>query len=260
MYEHHFHSKGNNGKRLGWLRNMWYSLIQQIVRQDPVYYALVVSLRPDKNWRLISYLYYTKYTSDGENTGFTHLDLIKDFMESGKGANIVQRGLSLIDETSKIAPLLPPGFKACSRMVQSLCKSLGENVRAPPPRHHAAIQIHLLHNHHNSNTLQNKTTKSPDSCKATCAVRKKKLNKNTWSVPCVPPLGIHNRCHPIWHTSIQIVEQLFRQRVPDFREDFYQSGSYSARATGGVSDVWVLLVKLFLEGYPDMFDKIEVWQ
>ena len=31
--------------------------------------------------------------------------------------------------------------------LQSLCKSLGENARAPPP-HHAAAQIHLLHNHH----------------------------------------------------------------------------------------------------------------
>ena len=59
-----------------------------------------------------------------------------------------------------------------SQLVQSLCKSLGENVRAPPSRHHAT-QIHLLHNHHNSNTLQNKTTKSLDSYKVTCAVRKK---------------------------------------------------------------------------------------
>ena len=93
MYEHHFHSKGNSGKRLGWLRSMWYSLIQQIVRQDPVYYALVVSLRLDKNWRLISYLYYTKCTSDGENTGFTYLDLnIKDFVEFGKGLILFKEG------------------------------------------------------------------------------------------------------------------------------------------------------------------------
>ena len=91
---------------------MWYSLIQQIVRQDPVYYALVVSLRSDKNWRLISYPYYTKCTSDGENTGFTHLDLnIKDFVESGKGANIVQGGLSLTDETSKNCTTLVLGFQ-----------------------------------------------------------------------------------------------------------------------------------------------------
>ena len=71
-------------------------------------------------------------------------------------------------------------------------------------------------------------------------------------------LGINNHCHPIWHTSIQVVEQLFRQRVPDFQEHFYQSGSYSIRTTGGVSDVWVLFVKLLLEDYPNMFDRIEV--
>ena len=82
------------------------------MRQDPVYYALVVSLRSDKNWRLISYPYYTKYTSDGENTGFTHLDLnIKDSVESGKGANIVQGGLSLINETSKNCTTLVLGFQ-----------------------------------------------------------------------------------------------------------------------------------------------------
>ena len=111
MYEHHSHSKGNSGKRLGWLRNMWYSLIQQIVRQDPVYYALVVASRPDRNWRLISYPYYTKYTFDGENTGFCYLDLnIKDFVESGKGANIVQGGLSLTEETGRNCTTLVLGF------------------------------------------------------------------------------------------------------------------------------------------------------
>jgi hypothetical protein len=55
--------------------NMWYSLIQQIIRQDPVYYALVVAARPDTNWRLISYTYYRKSTLDDENTGFSHLGL-----------------------------------------------------------------------------------------------------------------------------------------------------------------------------------------
>ena len=53
-----------------------------------------------------------KCTLDGENTGFTHLDLnIKDFVESGKGANIVQGGLSLTDETSKKCTTLVLGFQ-----------------------------------------------------------------------------------------------------------------------------------------------------
>ena len=56
--------------------------------------------------------------------------------------------------------------------VQPLCKSIGEMVRAPPARRHAMAQIHLLHNHHNLNTLQNKTKKSLGSYKASRAVRK----------------------------------------------------------------------------------------
>ena len=74
----------------------------------------------------------------------------------------------------------------------------------------------------------------------------------------MPPLGINDRCHPIWHTSIQVVKQLFRQRVPDFRKDFYESGPYSVGTAGGVSNIWVLFVELLLEDYPDMFDGIEV--
>ncbi|KAF8249182.1 hypothetical protein K440DRAFT_660435 [Wilcoxina mikolae CBS 423.85] len=127
MYKHHFHAKGNQGKRLGWLRNMWYSLIQQVVRQDPVYYALVAASRPDKNWRLISYPYYTKYTSDGENTGFSHLDLnIKNFVESGKGANIVQGGLALTNETIKNCTTLVLGFHKHAHEWYADLKARGE--------------------------------------------------------------------------------------------------------------------------------------
>ena len=73
---------------------------------------------------------------------------------------------------------------------------------------------------------------------------------------CIPPLGINNRCRPVWRTSARIVELLFRQRVPGLREDFYQSGSYRIGAAGDVSDV-LLFVKLLLEDYPDI-DGIEV--
>ena len=76
-------------------------------------------------------------------------------------------------------------------------------------------------------------------------------------MPCVLHLGINNRCHS---TSIQAVGQLFRQRVPDFRENFYQPGSYSFGTAGGVRDAWVLFVKLLLDDYPDVFDRIEVWR
>jgi hypothetical protein len=75
MYRHHSYFRGATGPNLGWLRNMWYSLIQHVVRQHPVYYALLASARPDKNHWLISYPYYVKDTTAGEKTGFDHLDL-----------------------------------------------------------------------------------------------------------------------------------------------------------------------------------------
>ena len=71
-------------------------------------------------------------------------------------------------------------------------------------------------------------------------------------------LGINNRCHPIWHISIQVVNQLFRQRVPDFRKDFYESGPYSIGTTGDVKNIWALFVELLLEDCLHMFDGIEV--
>ena len=52
MYEHH--SKRLHGLRSP-LPNMLHSLVQQVARQDPAYYRLHVSLRPDNAWRFISY-------------------------------------------------------------------------------------------------------------------------------------------------------------------------------------------------------------
>ena len=59
----------------------------------------------------------------------------------------------------------------------------------------------------------------------------------------MPPLGIINCCHLIWHTSIQVVK-LFRQRVPDFRKDIYESGLLSIGTTEGVRNIWMLFVEL----------------
>jgi hypothetical protein len=112
LYRHHYHAAGNHGKRLGWARNMWYSLIQQIVRQDPMYYCLMAASRPDRNWKLISYPYYTKDTETEESTGFTHLDLnLRSFIKTGKGGNIVQGALALTDETDRNCTVLVPGFQ-----------------------------------------------------------------------------------------------------------------------------------------------------
>ena len=73
-YDWHYYPEGDGTTRRGWLRTMYYSLIQQLVRMDPVYYALNVAARPDRNWKLISVPYYTKDVQVGESTGFLHLD------------------------------------------------------------------------------------------------------------------------------------------------------------------------------------------
>ena len=53
MYQHHY--SPNRDGTMGWLRIMYHSLTQQIIRQDPAYYAITVASRPDKNWRLESF-------------------------------------------------------------------------------------------------------------------------------------------------------------------------------------------------------------
>lgn len=110
-YKYHtklnFHGKARNG----WTRTMFYSLIQQLVRQDPAYYAIIAAARPDQNWRLISYPYYTKDTALGESTGFKHLDLnVPALLNNGRGANIIQTSLSLDHEDPDGCTILVPGF------------------------------------------------------------------------------------------------------------------------------------------------------
>ena len=40
----------------GWLRNMYHSLGQQVMRQDPKYFAIYCALRPDRSTNIVSYL------------------------------------------------------------------------------------------------------------------------------------------------------------------------------------------------------------
>jgi hypothetical protein len=40
-----------------------------------MYYAVYATLQLDRQWRLVFYLYYAKYTVKGDNTYFRHLDL-----------------------------------------------------------------------------------------------------------------------------------------------------------------------------------------
>ncbi|KAH0545339.1 hypothetical protein FGG08_000638 [Glutinoglossum americanum] len=110
LYRHHHRSLPGRS-RLGWLRNMFYSIIQQTVRQDPVWYAMNAAARPDKNWRLISYPYITKDTDPGENTGFLHLDLnTTQYVKDGSGGNLLSSSIALDDEQADGCTIGVPGF------------------------------------------------------------------------------------------------------------------------------------------------------
>jgi hypothetical protein len=95
MYDWHYRARPGK-PRIGWARNMWFSLIQQLVRQDPAYYAFYVFFRPDHPWRLISFPYYAKSTYPGESTAFRHIDVnIANFVRTGRGQNALQGSLAL---------------------------------------------------------------------------------------------------------------------------------------------------------------------
>ncbi|KAJ5740169.1 hypothetical protein N7493_000041 [Penicillium malachiteum] len=78
MYDWHYRARPGK-PRIGWARNMWFSLVQQLVRQDPAYYALYVFFRPDHAWRLISFPYYIK--KDDQNCTEILLGMHRDIGE-----------------------------------------------------------------------------------------------------------------------------------------------------------------------------------
>ena len=99
MYDWHYRPR-SRGPRVGWAKNCWFSLIQQLIRQDPVYYMFYVFLRPDHCWRLISFPYYVKSTYPGEKTAFRHIDVnVPDLLNSGRCADVIQGSVALTNET-----------------------------------------------------------------------------------------------------------------------------------------------------------------
>ena len=48
MYE--YHQSAGSPEQLGWLRNCFFSLAQQVAFQDPAYYTLTVAARNDGHY------------------------------------------------------------------------------------------------------------------------------------------------------------------------------------------------------------------
>lgn len=114
MYELHLK---HGIKGIEWERNMWFSLIQQLIRMDPAYYMMYVFFRPDHAYRLISYSYYAKNTFSGEATRFSHINInIRDYVDTGRGGNVYQGSVSLTDEDSKSCAEILAGMQKPGNM------------------------------------------------------------------------------------------------------------------------------------------------
>ncbi len=98
MYKHHLR-RINQRENNDWLRNMFYFIDQQLMRQNSLYYWWYVRLRFDKCWKLISYFYYEKYVMKKDNIFFRHIDQnISQLISFERDVNMIQNILSLNDE------------------------------------------------------------------------------------------------------------------------------------------------------------------
>ncbi|RYN41670.1 hypothetical protein AA0114_g10631 [Alternaria tenuissima] len=96
MYQYHQREIGGK-PNLGWLRNMYHSLIQQAVRVDLVYWMYYSVFRGEHT--MISYPYYAKYATPGDKTYFRHVDCNVEWAHrEGKGRDMIQGSVSLDDE------------------------------------------------------------------------------------------------------------------------------------------------------------------
>jgi hypothetical protein len=110
MYEYH-HRVRPGATTQGFLRTMFYGIIQQAIRIDPGYYALNVAARPDHQWRLISYPYVAKSTVPLQRTGFLHCDInLDDWNNQGFGRNQLTSSISLDDEDDDNCTVIVEGF------------------------------------------------------------------------------------------------------------------------------------------------------
>jgi hypothetical protein len=106
---YHYHQRRDDS---GWLRNCYHSVLQHPVRQDPVYYALVVMARSDGVFRLLTYSHYAKYVLPGDCTMFRHTDLNPRMtLETGVATNHSYTSMSLNHETQEHRIVVVEGFQ-----------------------------------------------------------------------------------------------------------------------------------------------------
>jgi hypothetical protein len=108
MYDYH-QRRIDGRENLGWLRCMYHSLVQQVVRGDIWYWLLYAMIR--KTHTFVAYPYYTKYAKPGDRTAFKHVDLnLHAAITTGVGAEMIQGSASFTDEDEDNCTLLLLGF------------------------------------------------------------------------------------------------------------------------------------------------------
>ena len=82
-----------------------------------MYYMLYTALCPDKNWRLVLYLYYTKYTKEGDNIYFYYINLNILALLAKECSSAIIQGSLLLDNKDK---------DNCTIILASIYCKLGE--------------------------------------------------------------------------------------------------------------------------------------
>ena len=91
-------------------KTAYYTQIQQIARQDPVYYALLAATS-EVMWQIL-YPYYMKATLPRDGIAFQHINLnVKRFIECGRGERSIQSPFTLNHKTDINCTLAIPGFR-----------------------------------------------------------------------------------------------------------------------------------------------------
>lgn len=87
------------------------------MRMSPCYYLWHVALRPDHQWKLISYPYYAKYAKEGDYTFFRHIDInVPDWIAKDRGQNAIQGTLTLTEKTSGQCTVILPGMHQANKL------------------------------------------------------------------------------------------------------------------------------------------------